>query len=199
MCKHIAAVLYGIGARFDANPDALFTLRGVDRNELIALGVDPSMTGIAASDQRVLVDEDMAALFGIDLEMPLPSAAIAQGKGKLPKSGAEKPPARESRTTETLPDVKDPVKPPRPASRPGKRKSAPPPGLTGHGAPEPSRLVTPPAKDDGEAERAADADRKVLRNKARKTGSPTGARYVRLSVRKQLARPSRSERAGRRR
>lgn len=199
MCKHIAAVLYGIGARFDANPDALFTLRGVDRNELIALGVDPSMTGIAASNQRVLADDDMAALFGIELEMPLPSAAIAQGKGKMPKSSAEKRPARKSRATETLPDAKEPIKPPLPASRSGKRKKAPLLGLTGHGTPETDLVVTHPAEDHGAAERAADADRKVLRNKAWKTASPTGARYVRLSVRKQLAKPSRSERAGRRR
>ena len=199
MCKHIAAVLYGIGARFDANPDALFTLRGVDRNELIALGVDPSITGIAASNQRVLADDDMAALFGIELEMPLPSAAIAQSKGKIAKSGAEKQPARRSRAAEALPDTKDPIKLARPASRPGKRKSAPLAGLTGHGAPEPGMLVTPPAEDHGAAEQATETDSKALRNTARKTGSPTGVRYVRLSVRKQLAKPSRSDRAGRRR
>ena len=36
MCKHVAAVLYGAGARLDVAPDLLFTLRGVDRSELIA-------------------------------------------------------------------------------------------------------------------------------------------------------------------
>ena len=36
MCKHASAVLYGVGARFDAEPDLLFALRGVDRSELIA-------------------------------------------------------------------------------------------------------------------------------------------------------------------
>jgi len=36
MCKHIAAVLYGIGARFDDSPELLFTLRGVDHLELLA-------------------------------------------------------------------------------------------------------------------------------------------------------------------
>ena len=35
MCKHVAATLYGAGARLDAAPDLLFTLRGVDRAELI--------------------------------------------------------------------------------------------------------------------------------------------------------------------
>src|SRR5437016_5613725 len=35
-CKHISAVLYGIGARFDHQPDLLFRLRQVDHLELIA-------------------------------------------------------------------------------------------------------------------------------------------------------------------
>ena len=36
MCKHTSAVLYGVGARLDLEPDFLFALRGVDRSELIA-------------------------------------------------------------------------------------------------------------------------------------------------------------------
>ena len=36
MCKHVSAVLYGIGARLDEKPQLLFVLRGVDENELIA-------------------------------------------------------------------------------------------------------------------------------------------------------------------
>jgi uncharacterized Zn finger protein len=37
MCKHIAAALYGVGARLDSSPELLFLLRGVDHLELIAL------------------------------------------------------------------------------------------------------------------------------------------------------------------
>src|SRR5215467_7323649 len=36
MCKHVAAVLYGIGARIDEQPDLLFRLHEVDEKELIA-------------------------------------------------------------------------------------------------------------------------------------------------------------------
>ena len=32
MCKHVAAVLYGVGARLDASPELLFTLRGLDKS-----------------------------------------------------------------------------------------------------------------------------------------------------------------------
>ncbi len=36
LCKHAAAALYGVGARLDASPELLFTLRGVDHLELIS-------------------------------------------------------------------------------------------------------------------------------------------------------------------
>ncbi len=36
MCKHVAAVLYGVGSRLDDRPESLFVLRGVDTAELIA-------------------------------------------------------------------------------------------------------------------------------------------------------------------
>ncbi|HEY4982738.1 MAG TPA: SWIM zinc finger family protein [Pseudolabrys sp.] len=35
MCKHIAAVLYGVGARLDERPELLFRLRAVDEAELV--------------------------------------------------------------------------------------------------------------------------------------------------------------------
>ena len=38
MCKHVAAVLYGIGARLDEQPELLFALRKVDQQDLIADG-----------------------------------------------------------------------------------------------------------------------------------------------------------------
>src|SRR5215472_1897144 len=36
MCKHVAAVLYGIGARFDERPELLFRLHELNEEELIA-------------------------------------------------------------------------------------------------------------------------------------------------------------------
>ena len=36
MCKHIAAVLYGVGARLDESPELLFRLRAVDETELLS-------------------------------------------------------------------------------------------------------------------------------------------------------------------
>src|SRR5947208_8970838 len=46
MCKHVAAALYGVGARLDEKPQLLFALRGVDESELLAgAGAGPSLTG----------------------------------------------------------------------------------------------------------------------------------------------------------
>src|ERR1700730_9509857 len=65
MCKHVAAVLYGIGARLDQAPQLLFVLRGVDENELLAAaGPSLSLAKAADSKAKVLDGADMAALFG---------------------------------------------------------------------------------------------------------------------------------------
>ncbi len=68
LCKHVAATLYGVGARLDTDPDVLFTLRGVNRDELISTaGADLDLTRKPKNTERVLEDTDMAALFGIDM------------------------------------------------------------------------------------------------------------------------------------
>src|SRR5262245_23930496 len=70
MCKHVAATLYGAGARLDERPELLFVLRGVDHNDLVheaagRLGRGPS----AKSGARLIEGEDRSALFGIELAM----------------------------------------------------------------------------------------------------------------------------------
>jgi uncharacterized Zn finger protein len=68
MCKHIAAVLYGIGARFDQEPELLFLLRGVDERELIAqAGQGLSLQTQGTTGAKVLGGEDLADIFGLDM------------------------------------------------------------------------------------------------------------------------------------
>ncbi|MCB8878535.1 SWIM zinc finger family protein [Acidisoma silvae] len=68
MCKHVAAVLYGVGARLDEKPELLFRLRAVDEAELVA-GIDTALSVPKSrpTTNKVLVAEDMAALFGLDM------------------------------------------------------------------------------------------------------------------------------------
>jgi uncharacterized Zn finger protein len=68
MCKHVAAVLYGIGARLDQQPDLLFRLHQVDEKELIAGAGSAPLGKTAPAAKKVLGGEDLSALFGLDMD-----------------------------------------------------------------------------------------------------------------------------------
>jgi uncharacterized Zn finger protein len=67
MCKHVAAVLYGIGARLDEKPELLFTLRDVDKQDLIT---NASQRWTKSKTAKYLETEDLSELFGIDIAAP---------------------------------------------------------------------------------------------------------------------------------
>jgi uncharacterized Zn finger protein len=93
MCKHVAAVLYGIGARLDERPELLFVLRDVNEHELLAsAGQDLSLAQAAPSPAKVLEDSDLAALFG--LEMAEAAGTDAPGPPVLKKHKRSKSPRR---------------------------------------------------------------------------------------------------------
>ena len=102
MCKHVAAVLYGVGSRLDDSPESLFSLRGVDAAQLI--DAELALPGGKATGDNTLADDDLAGIFGIDLEMEGAPAAPAKRPKKRPKSGRvaqasakrRQPPAREN-------------------------------------------------------------------------------------------------------
>src|ERR1700676_1452566 len=77
MCKHVAAALYGVGARLDERPQLLFVLRGVDENDLLAnAGQDLALARAAPGAAKMLDDSDVAALFGLEMaESATPDAA----------------------------------------------------------------------------------------------------------------------------
>jgi uncharacterized Zn finger protein len=71
MCKHVAAALYGVGARLDQKPQLLFVLRGVDENELIAgAGQDLTLAKATPSAAKMLDGSNVAALFGLEMAEP---------------------------------------------------------------------------------------------------------------------------------
>jgi uncharacterized Zn finger protein/DNA-binding transcriptional regulator YiaG len=87
MCKHVAAVLYGVGARLDDAPEMLFVLRGVNHEELV--DVSAAVTDVAqkGGSRRRIAATGIADVFGIDLakadEVPEPPA-------RTPKKGASR-------------------------------------------------------------------------------------------------------------
>lgn len=68
MCKHLAAVMYGIGARLDSKPELLFELRGVDHQELIEQAIPDSLS-IRAKEGTPTIDmSELGAIFDIEID-----------------------------------------------------------------------------------------------------------------------------------
>src|SRR6516165_10097047 len=60
MCKHVAAVLYGIGARLDQQPELIFRLHNVDEKDLIAGGATLPQATKKPAASKILVEEDLS-------------------------------------------------------------------------------------------------------------------------------------------
>jgi uncharacterized Zn finger protein len=69
LCKHLAAVLYGVGHRLDSQPDLFFRLRGVNQQDLIseALSNQSIDTALGLDQQSAINSGDLESIFGIDL------------------------------------------------------------------------------------------------------------------------------------
>ena len=87
MCKHLAAVMYGVGNRLDASPELLFVLRGVDHLELIEQAI-PAAPISSRTGAATISSEDLGAIFDIEIgDAPAPTPAP---KSKAPKKAAVK-------------------------------------------------------------------------------------------------------------
>lgn len=76
MCKHVAAVLYGIGARLDEQPELLFHLHKVNREDLIAnAGKQLPLAKNSPAASRILGGEDLSGIFGLELAESVASAS----------------------------------------------------------------------------------------------------------------------------
>jgi len=71
MCKHVAASLYGVGARLDDDPSLFFSLRGVATSDLvsrtIASGTEKLLSKAGKKSARIISDADLSDVFGIEL------------------------------------------------------------------------------------------------------------------------------------
>ncbi|MCL1919139.1 MAG: SWIM zinc finger family protein [Peptococcaceae bacterium] len=69
MCKHVAAVLYGVGARLDEDPLLFFKLRDIDVSEFIKKSIEEKMRNMMRNagtvTRRVIEGADIADIFGI--------------------------------------------------------------------------------------------------------------------------------------
>ncbi|MBX3734886.1 MAG: hypothetical protein KF791_20105 [Verrucomicrobiae bacterium] len=87
LCKHVAASLYGVGARLDEQPELLFQLRGVDPADLIAkASASEAIRQSRKSAAPALSDAQLSDVFGIELD----TGGAADGAPAAPAAAAPK-------------------------------------------------------------------------------------------------------------
>ncbi len=121
MCKHVAAVLYGVGARLDTQPELLFKLRQIDQQALVTqAGHELPLSRRAPARELALAHDDLSALFGLDL-----GRADGEGASAPPRAVAatrRKPSAKPApRRAASGPARQVDAKPPAAAKRTGRR------------------------------------------------------------------------------
>jgi DNA-binding transcriptional regulator YiaG len=111
MCKHVAAVLYGVGSRLDHAPEKLFLLRGVNHEELVDLTATLQEATTSKSSRRRIAGSGLADVFGVDLAdadaPPLPvrrpgKAAVPAVSTPVAGKETDKQPAKSPRLKKTV-------------------------------------------------------------------------------------------------
>lgn len=91
MCKHVAAVLYGVGARLDNQPEDIFLLRQVDHMQLFSTAEKKDLVEKpVTTDVEILQEDDLSALFDIELA-PTDVASPSKTKTAVNKKTVKKP------------------------------------------------------------------------------------------------------------
>jgi len=106
MCKHVAAALYGVGARVDTDPSAFFVLRGVSMDDLVSTAAAHERTRLltkkSVKSKRLLKTKDtpaneLSALFGVNVEQAT-DASPKKSAQRHPTSNQPHTHAEESKT-----------------------------------------------------------------------------------------------------
>jgi uncharacterized Zn finger protein len=107
MCKHVAAVMYGVGNRLDSSPELLFVLRGVDHRELIEQAI-PTAPIKATSSAPTIATDDLGAIFNIEIS----DAPVAKVNARIREKPASKQVVKKASAAkeEIVPSVKQVAK-----------------------------------------------------------------------------------------
>ncbi len=91
LCKHVAAVLYGVGARLDSHPELFFTLRGVKMEDLLSAAGKSAAVPLAADSGPAIAAADLSDIFGVEIEdLPIRVQEEAAVKPASTKAKAKK-------------------------------------------------------------------------------------------------------------
>ena len=165
MCKHVAAVLYGIGARLDRTPDLLFKLRGVDHEELIAADAEAAVSAATSRGKsKRLADGELSDVFGIDLDSSDDSGVASPPRKR--SSRRTKTGTLRKKTTKKKADARSP-------SRKAKKTARPKTTAKKSATKKPAQKSTKPRT------KKKAAKKKATRKTKKKTVSPKSARKPR--------------------
>ena len=103
MCKHVAAVFYGVGARMDQQPDLLFKLRHVNALDLVAQASVAKPTASTTKSSKVMDASDLGDVFGLDMDMGADMGASADTTPAMPKTTRSKAPVTATAKSKTTP------------------------------------------------------------------------------------------------
>jgi len=183
MCKHVAAVLYGVAARADTRPELLFTMRGVDARSLISATSLDDIVASTTHANELADDEDLSALFGIELESseaPAKNRSTAKAPrvdakavvARAPKKGAKKvAPNKASKKVAPKKGAKNV------APKKATKKVAPKKGAKNVAPKKATKKVAPKKGDSASSTRSASATPKTPEQAA--TMRPTETRRAR--------------------
>ena len=90
MCKHLAAVLYGVGARLDHQPELLFRLRGVNEMDLIANVSKTLPLKTHAAKGKIIDADELGDIFGLDMAQGDAEPAKIAVKPKAKRAAVKK-------------------------------------------------------------------------------------------------------------
>jgi len=101
MCKHVAAVLYGVGARLDEQPELLFLLRGVKHDELICADAKEAVhRATRRGGRRPTLDQgDLSDVFGIELDTSAKHSGSKRNGNHSKSKSPEKKSTKKKRPT----------------------------------------------------------------------------------------------------
>jgi uncharacterized Zn finger protein len=143
LCKHLAAVLYGIGARLDQQPELLFLLRQVDHLELITAAGERAAAPKLPSRKKAIADSALSEIFGIELDQS--ASGLTEASAAAVASPKPTPKRRSKRS---------------PVAAPQQARSSTP------GTPAKKRAVRPRAAKKSKAPTEAEPSKRRTRGKA---------------------------------
>jgi uncharacterized Zn finger protein len=180
MCKHVAAVLYGVGARLDENPSLFFDLRGIEVDDLITQAVKRTSRALlekaGTKTSRVMDDVDLTDVFGIKLDDDIGSDS-SEGRGKQTATAKTAKKSVDKKKRVVAKSAKGKT-----VQRKASGKSATQNRESGKSAAKSAKASVARRKIPAKPAKASTARRKTSAKSARATSASTGRTFVDIVV-----------------